>query len=144
SKGAKPTIVSSHNLDRAEELARELGAEAVSFEAYQERIKETDILIASTLAPLVLLHENQVRSWMRQRHEKPLFLIDIAVPRNIEPSIERLDNVYLYNVDDLQSIAEQNMAFRKGQLEECFRLIRRQTTYFMEWLLKECREPSAL
>ncbi len=136
-KGASANIVSSRHFDRAQTLALELGGEAVSYDAYEEKIKDVDILIASTLAPRVLIHREQVKGWMKIRHEKPLFLIDIAVPRNIEASVEKLDNVYLYNIDDLQGIATKNRVFRESQLEECFGLIRSQTQYFMDWLIKE-------
>ena len=137
SKGAYPLIVSSHRFDRAEAMVEEWGGEAMRYKDYEKQMAGTDILIASTLAPLVLIYEKQVRAWMKMRHEKPLFLIDIAVPRNIEASVEKIDNVYLYNVDDLQGIAGQNMAARESQLEECFGLVKHQTQYFMDWLLKE-------
>ncbi len=127
-------IVSSRHLDRAEELAKELGGEALGFDTYEKRIGEADILIASTLAPKVIIHEGQIKEWMRVRHQRPLFLIDIAVPRNIEAVAEKLDNVYLYNIDDLQSIAGKNLALRKNELEECLRLIRDQRRVFTEWL----------
>ena len=134
SKGARPMIVSSRHLDRAENLAAELGGEAVSFEHYEERISRTDIVIASTLAPKVIIHEKQVKEWMRARHERPLFLIDIAVPRNIDAAVEKLDNVYLYNIDDLQSIAQKNLSLRQSEFEECLRRIRDQRRVFTDWL----------
>lgn len=137
SKGAAPTIVSHRHLDRAEELAEKIGGQAISYENYEGHIKDTDILITSTLAPCVLIQKKQVSAWMRARHERPLFIIDIAVPRNVDASIEKLDNVYLYNVDDLKNIADQNLAIRKGQLEGCFRQVRSQTQYFMGWMSKE-------
>jgi glutamyl-tRNA reductase len=137
SHGAYPLIVSSKHFERAEELVAELGGEAVHYENYESRIRETDILIASTSAPRPLIHAPQVRLWMKARHDRPLFLIDIAVPRNIEPETEKLDNVYLYNVDDLQGIANKNLAFRQSQLAECLRIVKNQTQYFMDWLLKE-------
>jgi glutamyl-tRNA reductase len=135
--GARLLVVSSRHYDRAEHLVSELGGEAVHFDEYENRMRETDVVIASTLAPRALIRASQVRSWMKTRHEKPLFLIDIAVPRNIEPEIEKLDNVYLYNVDDLQGIADQNIAFRENQLAECLRIVKNQTQHFMDWLLKE-------
>jgi glutamyl-tRNA reductase len=133
-RGARPMIVSSRHLDRAEDLAAELGGEALSFERYEARIRETDVLIASTLAPKVLIHETQVREWMRARHERPLFLIDIAVPRNIDAAAEKLDNVYLYNIDDLQGIAGKNREARESEVETCRRFIRDQRRHFTEWL----------
>lgn len=145
-KGALPLIVSSRHYERAAELASRINGEAIPYDEYESRIEGVDILIASTLAARVLIHEPQVRGWMRRRHERPLFMIDLAVPRNIETAVEKLDNVYLYNIDDLSEIAEKNRAFRKSQLEDCFRLVKTQTRYFMDWFLKEfdaqCRERS--
>ena len=137
SKGAYPVVVSSRHFDRAESLAQTLGGEAMRFEHYEKHIHEIDILIAATAAPEILIHASQVRSWMKSRHEKPLFLIDIAVPRNIDPAAEKLDNVYLYNVDDLQSVAVKNLALREDQLERCAGIVEDQTGHFMRWLLKE-------
>ena len=74
---------------------------------------------------------------MKERHEKPLFMVDIAVPRNIDPAVEKLDNVYLYNIDDLKVIADKNKAFRETQAEHCEGLVKGQTQRFMDWLFKE-------
>ena len=137
SKGAFPMIISSGHHERAAEMAKELGGEAVTYKAYDERVKEADVLIASTMASHVLITEQQVRQWVKARHGRPLFLIDIAVPRNIEAAIEKLDNVYLYNIDDLQDITHKNMASRESQVEACSGLIRGQTRHFMDWLFKE-------
>lgn len=137
SKGAFPIVVSSRHWGRAQELASSLGGEALSYEAYETRIKDVDILIAATTAPQALIHTDQVKAWMKTRHEKPLFMIDIAVPRNIDPAIEKLDNVYLYNVDDLQGVADKNKAFRETQLLRCVGVVEDQTQFFMQWLLKE-------
>ena len=78
---------------------------------------------------------------MRSRRERPLFLIDVAVPRNIESAVNQLDNVYLYNIDDLQKIADENRAYRESQLKECARLIQNQTRIFMGWLESQSRFP---
>lgn len=134
---AKLMVVSSHRFDRAEALGAELGAEPVHYDFYAERMKDVDILITSTLAPTVLIHEAQVRQWMKERQERPLFMIDLAVPRNIEGSAAKPDNAYLYNIDDLRTIADRNAERRRSQLEECSRLVTRQTGLFMDWLKKE-------
>lgn len=144
SKGAVLLVVSSRHFDRAQDLTERLGGEAVHYDHYEERTQEVDILIASTSAPRVLVHEAQVKAWMKARHQRPLFLIDIAVPRNIEMAAEKLDNVYLYNIDDLRQIADKNKAFRESQLEECSRLIRSHRRYFMDWLFKEFGAKEAL
>lgn len=137
SRGALPRIVSSKHFERAEAMAAEFGAEAVHYDRYEEKIRDTDIIIASTHAPKVLIQSRQIRSWMKVRHERPLFLIDIAMPRNIDPGAEKIDNVYLYNLDDLQGIANKNLALREGELAECFGVVHKQTQFFMGWLMKE-------
>ena len=137
SKGAYPYVVSSRHFDRAEAIAQSLGGEAMRYEHFENHIQEIDVLIAATSAPQTLIHISQVRSWMRARHEKPLFLIDIAVPRNIEPALEKLDNVYLYNIDDLKFVADKNKVMREGQLQHCLGLVDDQTRHYMRWLIKE-------
>lgn len=136
-RGAAALIVSSHHEDRARELVREFGGEAVAFENFEQRIREVDILLTSTFSSHCIITEAHVRSWMKARHEKPLFLVDIAMPRNIEASVEKIDNVYLYNIDDLKGIADKNKVLREGQAEVCAQLVQTQTQYFMDWLFKE-------
>ena len=137
SRGARPLIVSSRHFDRATELAASLGGKAVPYEEYEKYVKETDVIIASTLAPKVLIRKEQVRRWMKARHEKPLFLIDIALPRNVEAEAGTLDDVYLYNIDDLKEITDKNRAERQSQVNECLRRVRHQSSHFMNWLIKE-------
>ncbi len=137
SRGAFPLIVSSRHHERAVEMAKALGGDALRYETYERHIEEADILIASTHAGRFLIQAPQVKAWMKQRHEKPLFFVDIAVPRNIDPAVDKLDNVYLYNIDNLNGIAEKNKEFRETQAERCEGLVIGQTERFMGWLLKE-------
>ena len=137
SGGAYPVIVSSHHYDRAQELARLMNGEALRYDEYEQRINEADILIASTHASRFLVESTQVKHWMKLRHQKPLFLVDIAVPRNIDPEIEKLDNVYLYNIDDLKGICDKNIYSRQTQVERCEGMVKGQTEFFMSWLFKE-------
>lgn len=136
-RGASPIIVSSHHEERARALVAEFGGEAVSFDSFETRMADVDILLSSTTSTHCLIREPQVRAWMKTRHGKPLFLVDIAMPRNIDSAVEKIDNVYLYNIDDLKGIADKNLAMRENQLEECLELVGRQTEYFMGWLGKE-------
>ncbi len=136
-RGALPLIVSSHHEGRARQLVHDFGGEAVPFEAFEMRIKDVDILLTSTFSSHCLITEAQVRGWMKMRHQKPLFLVDIAMPRNIEASAEKIDNVYLYNIDDLKEITDKNKVMREGQIVECRTLVTQQTQYYMDWLLKE-------
>lgn len=137
SKGARPMVVSSHCYDRAQDLAEELKAEPVHFDFYEERVKDIDIIIGSTLCPRTLIQQEQVRRWMKLRRDRPLFLIDIAMPRNIDPSVEKLDNVYLYNLDDLHAVAAENLARRESFVTQSRELVSHQTSHFMDWLRKE-------
>ncbi len=137
SRGAFPLVVSSRHFERAVAMTQMLGGEAVHFDRFQDRVKEVDILIASTEAPCLLVQEYQVKTWMKLRQERPLFLIDIAVPRNVDTAVEKLDNVYLYNIDDLQKIADENRAFRETQLKECFRFVKNQSGLYMNWFARE-------
>ena len=86
---------------------------------------------------MALITRESVSAWMKMRHERPLFMIDIALPRNIEASVNGVDNVYLYNIDDLKEMARLNVEARQSQIEECSALIQKQTQHFMEWLAKE-------
>lgn len=136
-RGAVPALVSDRHLDRAEDLAQRFGGMALGYSELDTRIADIDILIASTRCPVPIITQSQVRRWTKARHGQPLFLIDIAMPRNIEASVDALENVYLYNLDDLQGIAEANLAFRQSQAEECRAIVREQTLRFMGWLSKE-------
>lgn len=141
-RGAVPAIVSDRHLDRAEDLVQRFGGEALHYDLLEKRIATIDILIASTRCPIPVITQTQVRHWMKIRHNRPLFLIDIALPRNIEGTVNAEENVYLYNLDDLQGIAGANLAFRQSQAEECRAIVDEQTQRFMGWLTKECGFPS--
>ena len=117
--------------------SKNLGGDALRYETYEKHIREADILLASTHAGRFLITASQVKAWMKERHEKPLFMVDIAVPRNIDPASEKLDNVYLYNIDDMKDIADKNRLFRETQAEHCEGLVKGQTQRFMDWLFKE-------
>jgi glutamyl-tRNA reductase len=124
SRGAKSVLVSNRSYDRAEALARELGGGAVHFEEWAGEFRKVDIVIASTGAPHYLLDRAKLVPLMEVRANAPLLLIDIAVPRNIEPEVNFLENVYLYNVDDLQAIADDYLKQRQSEIAKCEKIIR--------------------
>lgn len=124
SRGAKSVIVSNRSHDRAEALARELGGRAVSFDAWADEFRKIDIVISSTSAPHHIIDRARLAPMMTLRGNEPLLLIDIAVPRDIDPEVNYLDNVYLYNVDDLQAIASDYLQQRKDELAKCEAIIR--------------------
>jgi glutamyl-tRNA reductase len=123
SRGAKSIVVANRSFDRAEALAKELGGRAVKFDDWAHEFEKIDIVISSTAAPHHILDRAKLEPLMKRRKNRPLLLIDIAVPRDIDPSVNQLDNVYLYDVDDLQSIAQDYLEQRKEEISRCEAII---------------------
>src|SRR6266446_260926 len=123
SRGAKSILVSNRSHERAVALAGELGGRAVRFEDWAREFEKIDIVISSTAAPHHILDRARLAPLMRLRKNRPLLLIDIAVPRDIEPEVNLLNNVYLYNIDDLQAIADDYLQQRKEEIARCETII---------------------
>lgn len=119
SRGARSIIVSNRSYERALALAGELGGRAVHFDEWAGEFANIDIVISSTAAPHYILDRAKLEPLMKLRKNRPLLLIDIAVPRDIEPEVNLLENVYLYNIDDLQAIAEDYLRQRKEEIVRC-------------------------
>lgn len=124
SRGAHSILVSNRSFDRAEALAKELAGRAVHFDDWAREFERVDIVISSTSAPHYVLDRKKLEPLMRARRNRPLLLVDIAVPRDIEPECNFLDDVYLYNIDDLQAIADDYLKQRQDEIAECERIIR--------------------
>ncbi len=124
SRGAKSIVVANRSFDRAAALAQELGGRAVKFDDWSREFEKIDIAISSTAAPHHILDQANLGPLMKLRRQRPLLLIDIAVPRDIHPDVNQMDNVYLYNVDDLQSIATNYLDQRKEEIAKCEEIIR--------------------
>jgi glutamyl-tRNA reductase len=124
SRGAASIIVSNRSHERAEELARELGGRAARFEDWPAEFPKIDIVISSTSAPHYVIDRVKLEPLMRLRKNRPLLLIDIAVPRDIEPEVNFLENVYLYNIDDLQAVADDYLQQRREEIARCEAIIR--------------------
>lgn len=136
-KGAQSILVSNRSFDRAQALAGEFGGRAIRFDDCIESLKQADIVVSSTGCPKTILHRPDVERIMRARSNRPLFLIDIAVPRDIDPSINELDNVYLYNIDDLEAIVRENVRHREQELALCHAIIDQKTEAMMRKLSAE-------
>lgn len=132
SRGAKSVLVSNRTFERADEMARALGGRAVRFEDWDKEFAGIDIVISSTSAPHYILDRARLAPLMDLRRNRPLLLIDIAVPRDIEPEVNFLENVYLYNVDDLQTLADDSMRQRKDELARCEAIIREKAKSLLE------------
>jgi glutamyl-tRNA reductase len=124
SRGVQSIIVSNRSHERAVALAAELGGRAVHFEEWAAEFPNTDIIISSTSAPHYVLDRARLEPLLKQRKNRPLLLIDIAVPRDIEPEVNFLENVYLYNIDDLQGIADDYLRQRREEIARCETIIR--------------------
>lgn len=124
SRGAHSIIVSNRSYDRAAALASELGGTAIHFDEWSKAFAEIDIVISSTAAPHHIIDRPKLEPFMRLRRNRPLLLIDIAVPRDIDPQVNFMENVYLYNIDDLQAIADDYLKQRKEEIARCEAIIR--------------------
>ena len=123
SRGAKSIVVANRSIERAETLAKDLGGRAVKFDDWAREFEKIDIAISSTAATHHVLDRAKLEPLMKLRRNRPLLLIDIAVPRDIDPEVNHLDNVYLYNVDDLQTIANDYLDQRKEEIAKCEAII---------------------
>lgn len=132
--GIKDIYVTNRTYNRAEELAREFNGKAVPFENFKEQLIKVDIVICSTGATHFIITEKMLKEVMFLRKHKPIFLIDISVPRNIDPSCNNLDNVYLYNIDDLQDVVDSNILERRKEAENALRIVHEETEKFLQWL----------
>ena len=115
SRGIKTVIVANRTMIKAQELARRFMGAAIKFEDIFDCMCTSDIIISSTSAPHFVINKSQVKEVMRLRNNLPLFFIDLGLPRNIEPSVNDIENVYLYNIDDLVQVCDANI---KGRLNE--------------------------
>ena len=124
SRGARSILVTNRSPDKAVALASEFGGRAVPFENWADEFANIDIVVSSTSAPHYVLDRAKLEPLMKLRRNRPLLLIDIAVPRDIEPEVNFLENVYLYNIDDLQAIANDYLAQRQQEVLRCEQIIR--------------------
>ena len=124
SRGAHSLIVSNRSHERAVALAQELEGRAVHFDEWDREFAKIDIVISSTSAPHYVIDRQKLAPLMALRANRPLLLIDIAVPRDVEPEVNFLDNVYLYNIDDLQAIADDYLKQRREEIVVCEKIIR--------------------
>jgi glutamyl-tRNA reductase len=133
SSGVKEVLVSNRTYERACELSEEFKGRPVKFDEFIQEMVHTDIVICSTGAPAYILTRSQMQKVMKERKQKPVFIIDISVPRNIDPEINDLDNVYLYNVDDLQGVVDANVFERQKEAEKAEKIIEEELASFLKW-----------
>ncbi|RJQ45182.1 MAG: glutamyl-tRNA reductase [Nitrospiraceae bacterium] len=131
--GVKDVYITNRTIARAEELSLELHGKVVPFEHFVGELIHTDIVICSTGAPHYVLVKEQVQKAMKERKQKQMFIIDISVPRNIDPQINDLDNVYLYDVDSLKGIVDTNVKERAREAEKAEQIVNEEIGAFLKW-----------
>ncbi|MBI4832198.1 MAG: glutamyl-tRNA reductase [Candidatus Lindowbacteria bacterium] len=132
-KGVNAVIVANRTYEKAVELARQYEGMAISFDAFVDNMHRADVVISTSGAPHYIIFPKHLPPVLRARRNKPILLIDIAVPRDIHPDVEDIDNVYLYNIDDLQKVVDENLSFREKELEHCSTIIEAETDKLMAY-----------
>ena len=130
---ARPILIANRTLERAEALARDLGGETIAWEDLTRALTGVDIVIATTGAPHTIIQPDMVRDVMRKREGKPLFLVDLAVPRDIDPEVDRLQSVFRFDLDALKGVVETSVARRRKEVPAVEHLVSDEVEGFMRW-----------
>lgn len=133
-EGVRAAVVANRTFQRATELAAQYGATAVRYEEAWEALVEVDLLLCSTAAPRPVVTTKRVREAVARRGDRPLCILDIAVPRDVDPAVAELDNVFLYDMDDLHSVVNANLARRHGALPAAEAVIGDEVEKFWQWV----------
>jgi glutamyl-tRNA reductase len=127
-------IIANRTVERAHSLAAEFKGYAIALNELPAHLVEADIIIASTASPEPILHKAEVKAALKQRKHRPIFMVDIAVPRDIAADVADLEDVYLYTVDDLQEVIQENMRSRQEAAHQAEEIVEVQSAHFMGWL----------
>jgi glutamyl-tRNA reductase len=130
----RKVVVANRTLARAMDLAKRFNGTAVSLDELFSQLEQADIVISSTGAPNIILHKQDVQPIMKTRRNEPIFFIDIAVPRDLDPELNNLDNVYLYDIDDLHNVVETNKSERDKEAVKARRIVDEETLKFQNWI----------
>jgi len=133
-KGVSQIVVVNRTFSRAQELAQKLQGQALPMDRLEEKLAEVDIVITSTGAPHTVVTSDMVQRTMRERKRRPIFFIDIAVPRDVDPEVERVENVYLYDIDDLEQVVERNRKRREREAVKAEAIVDEEVKRFLQWL----------
>jgi glutamyl-tRNA reductase len=127
-------IVANRTVAHAHELAAPYGGYAIGLEEISAHLVEADIVISSTASPIVILERSQVKSSLKKRKHRPVLMLDIAVPRDIDPAVADLEDIYLYTVDDLKEIIQENLRSRQAAAKQAEEIVAIQVDHFMAWV----------
>jgi glutamyl-tRNA reductase len=132
--GVQSILVANRTYERAVALAEQFRGRAVTYDSFQQEMLRADIVISATSAPHIILKKGDMQKIIQERRHRPIFLIDIADPRDIDAACNEVDNVYLYNIDDLQSVAAANQKERQREAERAVPIVEREVEQFLAWL----------
>ena len=132
--GIANLLIVNRSREKAEELADEMGASAMTLDRLGEALPRADILISSTASPDPVIRKADIKTALRKRRHRPMFLVDIAVPRDIDPEVSKLRDVYLYTIDDLQQVVDENMEQRNAAARSATADVDESVAAFMRWL----------
>ncbi len=132
--GARRMIVANRNVDRARQLAARFGGYAIGLPDLPNHLEEADVVISSTGSQLPILGKGSVERAVKARKHRPVFMVDLAVPRDVEPEVDDLDDVYLYTVDDLREVVRDNMESRREAATQAEEIVDLQVARYMAWL----------
>ncbi len=142
SRGLGKVLVANRSKDRAQALAEAYHGEPLVFHELPEYLHQADIVISATGAPDLVLYQRHFEQAMTIRKGRPMFIIDIAVPRDVDAAANTVDGVYLYNVDDLEAVVNQNLNARHGEIDTCMAIVEQGVSQFMAWMKGLLAEPT--
>lgn len=132
--GVKEIMVTNRTFERAVNLAKDFDGKPIMLREFPHVLKDVDIVIASTAAPKFIIKPDMIEAVMKERHYKPMFFIDISVPRNVDPLVNNVDGAYVYDIDDLQGVVESNLNERAKEAGEAEKIIVEEITNFYKWV----------
>ena len=140
--GINDILVANRTHARGQELAKQFNGRAIPFEQMPHYLLDVDIIITSTGSQEPIIRARDIRVALKARKNRPMFFIDIAVPRDIDPDVNGLDNVYLYDIDDLREVVEENLATRRDEAAKAAEIVNEEVAYFSKWLASLDMQPT--
>lgn len=142
SQGVGAVLVANRTLSKAEDLAAQYNGKGIALADLEFHLHRADIVISSTAAPGVVLRAADFQQALKKRGQQPMFVIDIAVPRDVDTAVNEIDNVYLYDVDNLQEVADKNLEARRTEVDKCLEIVEAGVDQFLKWFGGLTAEPT--
>lgn len=142
--GVRKLWVANRTFERAVKLAMQLGGEAIPYNRMFEWLPQADIVITSTGSSVPIISRDDILNAMRARRHRPLFIVDIAIPRDVDPTVGEIDSAFLFNIDDLQAVVDQNIAQRQQHIAAVEKIVHQELECFMRWWHAQQAKPLML